>query len=1368
MMFKNRKSLFTAVTLIGLVGIAFRSSALPDINVTGTQHRAQLKTTAGCVPATANIDLDINNVRARLMTGGDMWWNQGTQVAAYEIPKGSGKNSQFAASCWIGGYDAQNQLKVAAQTYRQTGNDFWPGILDGNTNDITATECANWDYFWKVNKSDILQFISLSKGGQSTSSSQFDVINHWPAAGNTMGAKGNNNVLLSLVAGRTYAPFVDLNNNGIYEPNLGEYPDILGDQFIWWVFNDKGNAKTETQTPAIGLEVQTSAFAFSSQDFLNNATFCKYHVINRGPLRMDSAYIAVWDDCDLGWAFDDYIGCDTTRGLGIDYNGTNPDGSGQVNSYGTLIPQVGLDFFQGPSKIFHTPNGDSSGLLGMSNFTYYNNDFSSIGNPVNGIQVYGYMTGTIRSGQRFTDDFHGYGVQSKGYGSGPTTHFVFPGDPGNHNEWSECSSQNPPGDRRMIFSAGPFVLEPGAANDIIFGCVWTPNVGGCPNTSFRNLQAVDDQAQDLFDNHFKTIEGPNAPVLTCRELDKHLVFYITNPYGSNNYKEQYGTNDSALYHQASTKAYKLGKSDSVYKFQGYRVFQLADGSITSSQIYNSDGTIDNTKAVEVFQCDIHDGVSKIINWYKDPSINDSAWSWQTKVNGKDSGIVHSFQITQDQFAATSDKSLVNYKTYYFVAVAYAWLDWGYNMGSNAPGFTPSGADTTQNIPYLESTHGPSSSAIPIIACMPNPANGAMGTTLNSDYGTGVTIQRIVGNGNGGNDVLLSTASEDSAVANNIVKNPVYASGRGPIEVKVIDPVKVPAMDWTLMFDPGHISYANPDQGDSGAVTTWKLMGVDNANPTNNVTIMSETSIGTFNEQILAAYGLSVSIGQTLRPGDDQVNGNGLITSDIAFMDTTKPWLAGVQDGADSNALNWLRSGNNTAVSKGNNPCNFNDATYSNGIKVDSNAAYANLIPNFSLAKSTWGPFALTAPFANNHKGVGSECGFALMPTIGAQPSLFDLQSVDIVFTQDRSKWTRCVVVETQEDSSLSEGHALKFGVRAHPSWLATGELDANGNPKFESNPVYNTNGTPNLQDPTWGMSFFPGYAINPETGERLNIVFGEDSWLNFANGNDMLWNPNSTILSSITGGDVEVIFGGKHFVYVLNSRYDADSMFKSKITSTSVIAQNQGWKTAMWAGIPLLNSIGNIHYLPISQGFVPTDARVRFRITRPYSFFNPDRAGSYVSRTTPLNPANFPTLPSSDTATTLNHGFPVYKFSTANLAKTGVTDATNKSALLDRIMAVPNPYYAHSGIEANRFDTKVRIINLPAQATIDIYALDGTLIRTLSKSDSGTPYIDWDIRNSVGLPVSSGMYLMHVKAVGIGETVIKWFGGVRPIDITSY
>ncbi len=83
-----------------------------------------------------------------------MWWNIGEQVAEYEIPIGSGKSSQFAASCWIGGYDEQGQLKVAAQTYRQDGNDYWPGALN-SSGKITGDTCNLWDKFWKVTKSTI-------------------------------------------------------------------------------------------------------------------------------------------------------------------------------------------------------------------------------------------------------------------------------------------------------------------------------------------------------------------------------------------------------------------------------------------------------------------------------------------------------------------------------------------------------------------------------------------------------------------------------------------------------------------------------------------------------------------------------------------------------------------------------------------------------------------------------------------------------------------------------------------------------------------------------------------------------------------------------------------------------------------------------------------------------------------------------------------------------------------------------------------------------------------------------------------------------------------------------------------------------------
>ena len=94
------------------------------------------------------------------MTGGDMWWDNGTSEARYEVPKGSRKNSLFAGSVWIGGYDQQGQLKVAAQTYRQSGNDYWPGPLDEGGN-IDAATCNEWDRFWKIDRETITKFKEL-------------------------------------------------------------------------------------------------------------------------------------------------------------------------------------------------------------------------------------------------------------------------------------------------------------------------------------------------------------------------------------------------------------------------------------------------------------------------------------------------------------------------------------------------------------------------------------------------------------------------------------------------------------------------------------------------------------------------------------------------------------------------------------------------------------------------------------------------------------------------------------------------------------------------------------------------------------------------------------------------------------------------------------------------------------------------------------------------------------------------------------------------------------------------------------------------------------------------------------------------------
>ena len=1364
----RRSTRIAGVITACIVGITGHLFAREEI--TTSKHKTALKTTvSGCQPATAQIDMDINNVRALLMTGGDMWWNIGEGVAAYEIPIGSGKSSQFAASCWIGGYDQQGNLKVAGQTYRQTGNDYWPGVLN-TTGKIAADTCVLWDKFWKVQKSTINQFIQNYKTGGSNSGSAFNDINQWPATGNTslqpgMGAIGSDGIShLYMNPNNTYASFADLNGDGLYEPGQGEYPVLesngvqsIPDELVWWVFNDAGNVKQMSLTAAIGVEIQTSGFAFATQDFLNNSTFYNYRVINRGALTMDSTFIAVWDDCDLGYYLDDYIGCDTSRGLGIQYNGTNDDGLAgghPVNSYGPNPPQVGLDYFQGPKRSIVVkrpglPDTTEIQTLKMTNFTYFNNDNSIIGNPFNGIQIYGYMTGTILNGEHFSDDFQGPGISSKGYGSGPNVNFVFWGDPGNRSTWSECACNNNPGDRRFIFSAGPFVLLPGAINDITFGCIWAPQpVGGCPVTSFSEIQSIDDGAQALFDSHFKTVEGPQAPTMVVRELDGKLVFYLVNKYGSNNYGENYGNAkgtyaDSIQYHQTVVKALATHNPDSLYQFEGYEVFQLANSSVTPGSIFNqTTGEVDPTQAALVFQCDVRNGVTKIVNYVQDLSVSDSTEVPQIKVVGKDSGIYHSFELTQDAFAQTSSLNLIDYHTYYYVAIAYSY--------NNFASFNPRSITTTQDAPYLASSDGGGGIPIPIVAAMPTPANlgetgtgGGIGVVLNSEYGSGVVVTRLEGVGNGANYVELSAASEDSALANNQVNAAVYANGQGPINVTVVDPTLVPAYNWVLQID-GSMS----DSGGIATNGTWRLTAIDNNNQQS--VIYSQENIGVFNEQILEKYGLSVTIQQWQKPGFDKKNGNGYITSNITFDDPSQPWLWGVQSTRDSSFSNWLRSGSDTGGFKRTAPCNFND------YNLDYNANYANMVANFTPTKSTWGPYALAAGYYNgggapSSTATGSTvCGFEVAALWhgytrdkdSAITNFHNISDVNLVFTSDISKWTRCAVVEEQEDSNLAQGHASKFFLRRHAGW----NMGLNGNL-----PVYSDN----VADE--GMSWFPGYAIDEETGKRLNIVFGEDSWLGSDNGGDMIWNPSSNIFNLFNGS---ILFGGKHIVYVLGSQYDQDKAFVSTLsqanintlTSNSISDSSmlRAYQAVEWVGVPTINPASMLK--PLSEGLIPTKTTIRFRVTRPYAPYqavNPSTVGAVpVSSVTPANP--------------------YYTFSTTNLAPTPLGDYTNKKGLLDSIFAVPNPYYGYSGYEVNRFSTKVRIINLPAQVNINIYSLDGSLIRTLSKNDPSTSYIDWDTRNSAGLPIASGMYLIDVQASGIGETVIKWFGATRPIDVTTY
>jgi len=105
-------------------------------------------------------------------------------------------------------------------------------------------------------------------------------------------------------------------------------PLVQGDLTLWSVYNDADLRQATNVAPAARsrcLEIQQTTFAFARGGALGNIIFLKFRIINKGVNNLDSTYISIWADPDLGDASDDLVGCDTTLSLGYCYNETDND-----------------------------------------------------------------------------------------------------------------------------------------------------------------------------------------------------------------------------------------------------------------------------------------------------------------------------------------------------------------------------------------------------------------------------------------------------------------------------------------------------------------------------------------------------------------------------------------------------------------------------------------------------------------------------------------------------------------------------------------------------------------------------------------------------------------------------------------------------------------------------------------------------------------------------------------------------------------------------------------------------------------------------------------------------------------------------------
>jgi hypothetical protein len=1371
------KRIILSILLLGITLNGFSYRFVNDING-GDVHDGGDERAAGCAAPTDKIFLQYNNVKALIETGGLLWQDRANGAADYTVPKGQDVSVIYAGALWMGGEDINGQLKLAAQKFG-TGRDFWTGPLStfggssGNYDpsqqqssdlnvvrgygdaEIIPEECAKWDNFYTVTKIEIAQFISWwncehpeisgytasdCEGVMPLNDEVLQRIIDWPAHGDE-----------SLGQDYYLAPFRDnplsVGGIGFYDPiNDGDYPwydfndevdckndrrvTLFGDETNWWVFNDKGNIHTETGGDPIGMEVRAQAFTFATNDAINDMTFYNYELINRGTQTLYNTYFAQYVDADIGGSSDDYVGCDVSRGLGFAFNGTAIDNGTGGNTWGLNPPAVGVDFFEGP---YQDADGIDNPLtsdvqeaiaqkgvpyeglglgygdavidnerMGMRRFTYYSGagGVPPQSDPNTAAQYYGFMEGFWgTSGSRTT-----YG--GTGLGGSVEADYMFPGDSdplhwGTQGvvvpEWSEITEGNPVADRRFVQVAGPFTLKPGAVNNLTVGVIYGRSFDGDLEASVRAMKRADTKAQALFDACFEIVEPPYAPVLTIQEMENELILFLDAPDNLETFAAQDEV-DIPIGEDTDGDGINDVIFDQFYRFQGYQIYQMIDEEASVSDI------TDITKARLVGQCDLEDGISKLVNYVYNE--DDDITIPSIMVVGNDEGLKHSFHITEDKFA-TGDRNLVNHKKYYFIAVSYA-----YNSFKEYDPTDPSLLNGQQK-PYLVSRQSISGGISSVLGIPHNPAPEADGTTFGTYYGWSPKVTQIDGIGNGGRFMKLDSASTATIVNDYTMANPVYENGFGPINIKVIDPLNVQEGDYLVAFQDDAATFTEGIKEDESWYITRTFEGVTDS-------VYADYAVGIANEQLIPEWGISVEIKQiyyTNTNGGTGTYETSPIDATIEYSDSSLMWLSQVTDNDLTYPTNWIRSGNTDYVEADDgclaelwiqNPCYYDD-------RYDSEQLFEGLL-NGGIAPFRMVGFQVYGmPIGSpntTYTPEPSSAGTFKVATAQTAAKIIDLHDVDIVLTDDNTKWTRCPVFEINDNENQTIGNADVMELRGSYSVNKDGsELDG-----VEK-----------------GMGWFPGYAIDINTGERLNMAFAENSWLAGENGNDMTWNPTSRLVDNVGNP----LFGGMHYVYVFAANndmpiYDEGNFIYGKLNNNPNSSDYKDvFENCQWIWEPMLLA---------NHTVLESDVKISVRVNKPYA--------------------------DNGSASGDNNGRPMYTFNISASDRVSVANNAELTSALDIINIVPNPYYAYNTYETDKLDTRVKVTNLPERCTITIFNIQGALVRQYSKDDPLTS-LDWDLKNHKGIPIAGGVYIIHIDVPGTGEKILKWYGTLRAPDLDN-
>jgi hypothetical protein len=445
---------------------------------------AALGSKAQTIGFSATEYLDVNRFNAAHMVNGVMWRGNDTasKGAKCEYPKGTGKHVALQGTLWMSGIDDAGKLHISAESiftslsYYPSTNDYWPGPLDA-ADTVTYLSSYNWAKIWKINRADINVFLATPKHTLTTTQ---DIILTWPAKGNIY-AKGNGGVSLSISS--EMAPFVDVNGDGIYNPLDGDYPDMKGDQMLWWVFSDNGATHNNTKGRPLGVECHAMVYGYNRGSAVDNMMFYEFTMYNKSPNKYTGFRLGFFANPAIGNPYDDYIGFDSTHRMAVTYNSALSDTGGGISSYGYHAPMTGLSFVEMPGDVCRgtVPAGSFDFFTSVINRFEYNT-------PNNDSSYNNYMHAKTAYGQHiFRADLMG-----RSPGSSYTGNYVYPNT-------EMCDSNAKAGNRKYVLSTNDYTFLPNSKTKLGMVFIATDTTGNaCGHLDFTAITHLADTAWNVY------------------------------------------------------------------------------------------------------------------------------------------------------------------------------------------------------------------------------------------------------------------------------------------------------------------------------------------------------------------------------------------------------------------------------------------------------------------------------------------------------------------------------------------------------------------------------------------------------------------------------------------------------------------------------------------------------------------------------------------------------------------------------------------------------------------------------------------------------------------------------------------------------